>query len=377
MAHALLSPSSGDRWLNCTPSAKASEHIVQTTSIHAEIGSLAHAIGELHLRYYLENLEEDAYQDELARLKSDPLYKDDFDEPIDDYVTFVREVVAQDERNEVGIEQRLDLTNWAPRSFGTGDCVVVNPDEIHIIDLKFGEGVVVSAVDNTQLKLYALGALDSWSFIYENIKTVKLTIAMVRRGNIETFELPVEELLEWGETFVRPNAKLAFKGEGERKAGTWCRWCPVRAVCRERASTVLDGINPVSDNLDLYEVQTLLPQLGMLEDWIRDVRSYALGQALGGVEIKGYKLVESQTKRSVVNQAELIERLYKKGYAKRDLTRQDEIVTLGKLEKLVGKDKLTEIAGDLIIRPKGTPALVPESDKREAISLIENEFNFE
>lgn len=134
----------------------------------------------------------------------------------------------------VCIEQTLDFSKWVEHGFGTGDCVIVADDLLHIIDFKYGLGVLVEATENSQLKCYALGAVDTFGDLYD-IKRIKLSIYQPRRENVDTFELTKDELLKWADEVLAPTAKLAYDGEGEFAAGDHCQFCKVKASCRKRA----------------------------------------------------------------------------------------------------------------------------------------------
>ncbi|MDR6938675.1 hypothetical protein J2S36_000218 [Arcanobacterium hippocoleae] len=215
--HALLSASGAHRWLNCTPSARLESGEPDSSSSAAEQGTAAHALAEWKLRRALHQAstfkpESDWIDEEMERLT-------------DDYVSFVQEHISLARETcgdpQVLVEQRLDFSHVVPGGFGTGDVVIIAEPTLHIIDLKYGQGVLVDAERNPQLMLYALGALYAFGDLYD-IETVTLTIFQPRRGNVSTWQIPVTELLNWAETQVKPIAELAAQGEGEFRSGSWC-----------------------------------------------------------------------------------------------------------------------------------------------------------
>lgn len=239
--HAILSASSSNMWLNCTPSIRASENIPNITSSYAEEGTLAHAIGELKLRLYLSEINKKDYQIEIDFLTKNISEEIDITEMLEytqSYADFVIEHFNTAKKTTTDakliLEQRLDFSHWVPDGFGTGDAVIVADDNIEIIDLKYGKGVAVSAKNNPQLRLYALGALNEYLMLYD-IKNIAMTIYQPRLDSITTDIITVEELIEWAEDYVKPKAELAFNGDGEFVAGDHCKFCKIKSNCRANA----------------------------------------------------------------------------------------------------------------------------------------------
>ncbi len=227
--HAILSASSSHRWLHCLPSARLELEFDNTSVTAAEEGSAAHALSEhklkkaLHIRSKRPISEYDS---------------DEMEECTDAYVDFVMEQVelAKQICNDpiVLIEQRLDFSCYVPDGFGTGDCLIISDDRLHIVDFKYGMGVLVDAVDNPQMKLYALGALEIYDSLYD-INEVSMTIFQPRRENVSTWTVPVGELKVWAEAELKPKAVKAYNGEGEYIPGEWCTFCRAAVRCRARA----------------------------------------------------------------------------------------------------------------------------------------------
>lgn len=161
--HALLSASSAHRWLNCTPSARLEEQFPDTESEYAKEGTLAHEIAELKLRkHFIEPMGPKTFATKMNKFKKEELYQEEMDEHTDTYLEYVQGVVhSYASRPHIVIETTLDYSHIVPEGFGTGDCIIIGGDTLHIIDFKYGKGVPVDAVDNPQMKLYALGALKS------------------------------------------------------------------------------------------------------------------------------------------------------------------------------------------------------------------------
>lgn len=377
MPHALLNPSSAERWLHCTPSARLEAGEKEKPSKWAEEGTLAHKIGEIKLKGFNGDLTKNQVKKQIEKCKEHELYYPAMIDQVDEYVSFCIETYQEMDSPIMSIEQKLDISKWAKDSFGTGDCVLVNQDRIHIIDLKFGRGQVVDPVENSQLKLYALGALDAWGYILTP-KEVWMTIAQVRLGAINTYKLPVDDLLKWGES-IRPKADLAYQGKGKRKAGKWCKFCRLRESCRVRAKTVLQGVDPEKnpDTLSNEEINQLLHKTEALKTWAKELEEYALDLILKGETFEDWKVVEGRSSRKITDEEGLAKELIQAGYDKDKIYKPKQLQGITKLEKYIGAKKFQELSGDYVMKPEGKPTLAERSDKRPEINSAENEFKFE
>jgi Protein of unknown function (DUF2800) len=378
MAHAILSASGASRWMACTPSARLEQNFENKTSEYAAEGTLAHELGELKLRKELEGLSTRSFNSKVKKIQEDKLYTADMPDYVDMYVETCLERVseAKDKTPDAlfKIEQRLDFSEWVPEGFGTGDFVIIADGTMEVCDLKYGKGVPVSANNNKQMMLYALGAISEFSFLYD-IEKVRMTIIQPRLDNISTFEVTVEDILKWAEEYVRPKAELAIKGEGEFCAGNHCRFCRAKGVCRARAEKNLELAQyefqkpPTMDNSDIAYV---LSKVDELVNWASDVKEFALEQALKGEEFEGFKVVEGKSNRKYTDVEVISTTLEENGYT--DIFKPKELLTLTNMEKLVGKKKLTELVGKYIVKPVGKPTLAPITDKRDPYNPAKADF---
>lgn len=372
--HALLTASGSLRWLSCPPSARLEATFEEKETTAAAEGTAAHALAEYKLkralRYFCKRPVSE-FEDEAM------------DQHTDDYAAFILERMAELRKNGVDpmvlIETRLDFSDWVPDGFGTGDCVIIGDGVLHIIDLKYGAGVLVEAEGNPQLMLYALGALQQFGCLYD-IKKVFITIFQPRRENISTAEVPVDCLMEWAEHFVKPKAKMAFAGEGDFLPGEWCLFCKAADKCRARAEKMLQlakeefAMPPL---LTDEEIEELLPKLPEMEKWAKGLQAYALDAAVNhGKQWAGFKVVEGKSNRRYSNEEAVAEEAMKHGY--KDIYRRT-LINLTDMERLMGKKKFQEVLGKLIIKPPGKPDLVPLSDKRPAMKItnVKDEFKEE
>jgi hypothetical protein len=276
----------------------------------------------------------------------------------------------------------LDYSDYVPDGYGTGDCVLIADGSIEVCDLKYGKGVLVSAEENPQMRLYALGAIAQFGAIYD-LQTVRTTIIQPRLGNVSTEELTVADLVEWGEKVVRPAAVLAMEGKGEYVPGEHCRFCRAKAVCKARAyaNRQLDQYEKKDPAvLTTEEIADILGSAEELQKWAKDVQDYALAQAQKGIKYQGWKVVEGRSNRTLTDKDSVQKILLNAGYRKADVLKPEELRPLGDLEKIVGKKDLKALIGHLIQKPSGHPALVPETDKRPEVNYVATEFeneNFE
>lgn len=361
--HAVLSASSSHRWLNCNPSARLESEFEDRETEAAAEGTAAHALAEHKLRKALKM---------RSRKPVSKFDSDEMDIHTDGYVEFVLESLAEAKQlcadPKVLIEQRLDFSCYVPDGFGTGDCLIVADKLLHIIDFKYGQGVLVDAEKNPQMMLYALGALRIFDCLY-NITEVSMSIYQPRRENISTWTISVKELDEWAEKTLKPRAELAFKGEGEYCPGSWCQFCKAAVKCRARAEAKLQLAKYEFAQPPLLYDAEIGDILGKLEDltkWANELMAYAQDAAVNhGKQWPGYKLVESRTNRKYTDEDAVVAAARAAGYT--DIFKKS-LIPITEMEKLMGKKTFAEVLGSLVVKPKGKPALVPASDRRPAIT---------
>lgn len=367
--HALLSASGAHRWMACTPSARLELEFDDQSGTAAEEGTAAHALAEHKLRKALK-----------MRSKK-PISKYDCDEMdayTDEYVAFVVEQLTLAKQTcedpMILIEQKLDFSDYVPEGFGTGDAILISDGVLHIIDFKYGQGVLVSAVDNPQMKLYALGALHVFDGIYD-ITSVSMTIFQPRRENVSTYTVFKESLYQWADDVLKPAAALAYEGKGSYCPGEHCQFCRAAIQCRARAEEKLAlaqfefSLPPLLSDID---IEGILAKLDDLTSWANDIKEYALLAALNqGKQWRGFKVVEGRSNRKYKDEETVSEAAKAAGY--RDIY-ETKLISVTAMEKLMGKAKLQDTLGGLIEKPPGKPTLVPESDKRPAMNTAKTDF---
>jgi hypothetical protein len=364
-AHALLSASGSKRWLSCTPSARLEATLPeQKRSANgfdfSQEGTMAHSLGEIKLRQYYGQIGIEEYQREYEIIKNTPYYNDDFEANVDNYVLYVRSQIG--EGDNPLFEQRVDFSDWVPDGFGTADVVILSKHAIRVVDLKFGKGVPVSALDNTQLRLYALGAWSKFKEEYPDIKEVSYTIHQPRLDSISTDGTTIAKLVDWANYFVKPKAKKAWSGSGEFLPGEWCQFCRAKAQCRARSdfNTELARLEFKDPPLlDDNEVSLVLTKAQNLRTWVNDVEEFALSRAVEqNVIPPGYTLSTSVTHRKISDSALAATVLVEKGMDPVVIWEQPKLKSIAALEKLGPKGQVTAWLGDLVQRPEGLPKLV-------------------
>lgn len=372
--HARLSPSSAARWINCPGSVRISALCPEpSSSPYADEGTVAHALAELKLRSIDQGGDLTRRQHtEWRAIHEDMAFCGEMDEATDFYKDIVAEkLIGAGPDAVLLIEQRFSLTDWVPECFGTSDAVIIGGDTIEVIDFKYGKGVKVDAEKNPQMRLYGLGAATMFSDLYD-LSTVRMTIVQPRLDHVSMEELPLLDLYRWAETVVKPAALEAVDQTivPRTACGDWCRFCPAKATCRARAEANLELARYEFQNpalLSADEIAEILGRIEELQHWATDVSDYALQQALDGEHFDGWKLVEGRSVRKYADDLKVSEALQAAGYPEAAIYER-KLYGLTAMEKIVGKKKLTEVLGDLIVKPAGKPVLVPESDKRQAIN---------
>lgn len=368
--HALLSASGAHRWLECTPSAQLELQFPQSTSEYAEEGTAAHELCELTARYWLGEISEAEYENQRDELAKGKYYNAEMQECANDYAKFVAEKTAAAretcEDAFTALEVRVDFSKYVKDGFGTGDCIIVSDNVLEIIDFKYGKGVRVEAAGNPQMKLYALGAYLEYNTLFD-IDSVRMTIFQPRLSGVQSSdEITVKELLEWAEKYVKPRAKLAYKGEGEfAPSEEVCKFCRAKAQCKARADKNLKLFDEAPDVLLLTpeDAGKILEQAGDIQSWLADLESLVSSTLLAGRPVEGWKMVEGRSNRRFADELKVVDAMKAAGYDE-SLLYERKLITLTQMEKDFGKKAVAETLGELIVKPQGKPTLAPAKDKR-------------
>jgi hypothetical protein len=371
-AHALLSASGSKRWLTCTPSARLEATLPEPKKNTKGIdfsaeGTLAHTLSEIRLKLLYNQINQEEYDREYQEIKQNNIYqsytqeeKDDFEANVDNYVLYVRSQIGEGDKPM--FEQRVDFSDWVNDGFGTADVVILSDNAIRVIDLKFGKGIPVSAIDNPQLRLYALGAYSKFKEEYPNIKEVSYTIHQPRLDSISTDSTTISRLLEWADYFVKAKAKKAWAGSGEFVPGDHCNFCRAKAQCRARAdfNTEIAKLEfREAALLDDEEISEVLNKAQQLKSWAADVEEYALERAVNENKLPtGYKLGTTISHRKITDTELAAAVLKEKGLSEDIIWEPKKLKSISTLEKLAPKGQIVSWLGDLVQKPEGSPKLV-------------------
>ena len=375
-AHALLSPSAAHRWLNCTAAPRLEANVEDTGSSFAEEGTLAHAYCAKKLKTFL-GLNVEGEEKEIAEYY-ETYHTGEMDEYTDTYAAIVLEKYnaarTKTPDAQLLIETRLDFGQYIPDAFGTADAIIIADGTMEVIDFKYGKGVKVAALENPQMMIYGLGAYDKFCFDY-NISRVRITIVQPRIDNLSEYEVSTQDLLTWAEEVLVPKAKEAYSGNGKQVPGEHCQFCKVKNSCRALSKLCTEAAAQDPKLLSPEELAAdVLPILPIVKTWLSTVEDYALQQALSGVKLPGWKIVEGRSVRKIVNQEAAAAALNDAGYAPAEIYKPTELRAITDLEKLIGKKQFAALVGAYIEKPAGKPTLAPESDKRQAIDPIVDDF---
>lgn len=354
----IFQPSSMSRTIHCTGSAEPNARAPSTNSVYSREGTDAHSVCEWLLHTAIGESVEDprenlSYYDETMLFCAEG-YRD-----------FVLEALASAGPGaRLLIEQRVDLSRWVKGCFGTADAVVVSDKELHVIDFKYGQGVLVEAKENAQLMCYGLGAVAALGDLYD-FEDVRLSIYQPRRSSVDTWDTTRTDLLHWADRVLVPAAKEVLSGKVRYACGSWCKFCAISGECREQAREMAkDYEDPAT--LSPEEIAELLPQLDEISSWVKAVQERALSMALEGKDIPGYKVVAGRSRRIIADEDAAAKAVESSGFS----PWEKRLKTITDLEKEMGKQCFAQVVGPFVTKPEGAPTLAPESDRRPPIEKL-------
>lgn len=370
--HSKLSPSAAHRWINCPASIELSKNVEDTRSVYAAEGTLAHALAAYVVG---EELLSEDNKDKIEKIKKNDLYEPDMNDYVYDYLSYIRSIMDNGVhvKPQIQLENRFVMKSVSSEIFGTADCVIISRNRLDIIDFKYGRNVEVSAVNNEQLRLYAIGAVEFFDGLICDIQDICMHIVQPRMNNISTETLTKDELLAWRDSII-PKAKEALKGDSEPISGDWCKFCRAKSFCR----TYSDQFNtdtPITDPriLSFDEIAERIKALDGVATYLKELKEYALSEALKGEKIPGLKVVEGRSVRKWKDQKKAFKHAIEMGVSEDDLY-QKKPLSPPQVEKLIGSKKFDEMA-QFVVKPTGKPTLVDETDKRKEYTKLQQTQN--
>lgn len=374
--HATLSASQSDRWMNCPGSVALIETVPrQPSSPAAEEGTAAHEAAALCLQEGLSPAEL------VGRFFNGHEVTEEMAEALDVYVDYVAKTVERLEGSTLYVERPFDLSWVRADMWGTNDAAVSQPfGELCVIDLKYGQGVVVEVVNNTQLLYYALGALEE---LGDDPELVRLVIAQPRAlhpdGPIREWVVTADFVRDWGAKVLGPAADLARTAGAELRAGDHCRWCDAAGLCPElqkfaQTEAALDfsddslAERPAEDlpipavKDDLERAMRALP---VVENWCRAVATAAQRWLESGQPLEGFKLVEGRSNRKWRDEAKAVKTLKQMRVPAKEFMTEPKLKSPAQVEKIKKVSK--QVVAALCEKPEGKLTVVPESDPRREV----------
>ena len=382
--HAILSASGSKKWLVCTPSAQLEETIEDTGSEYSAEGSFAHALGAWRLAHWLNRISHPQFMFGIECMKRHRFWSIDLFDHVATFVDYakkrINEALATDPSAVVILEQRLDYSRWVPEGFGTGDVVIITNSRIIVIDLKFGQGVLVSPVENSQLRLYGVGAWNMLHVLFDatEVETVICQPRLVDEPQGEVIK--VEDLIKWVETVVAGQAQIAWRGEGEFVPGPHCKeaFCRARFTCRARAEYMTNIEKTDPRLLTREEIGAIVLRLEGLLGFKKDLDEYLeieMIQRHG--HFPGLKLVEGRSDRYIKDVPAVIAAAVEKGIERDKLYKQPkppEPISMTDMKKLMGAATFRVVVEPYLEKPPGKPTIVSEDDPRPAWSSAKTAF---
>lgn len=369
--HALLSPSGASRWLECPPSARLEASKPDKAGDAADEGTLAHNLSEVLLEYELQRITKTVYKQKIKAIEANQFYTDSMFEYCEQFKVFVMQQFNEAQTHTkdalILLEQQIDLTDYIPEGFGTGDVIIIANDILIIIDLKYGKGVRVDATNNKQMMLYGLGAYVKWNMLYD-VEVVQMTIYQPRIDNFSTWSIKATELIEWADAVLIPKAKDAWEGKGEFNPGVHCQFCRVKTTCKANADFQMQlAIHEFEDPKELDEdaLVDIFNRAASFKNWINAVEDMMFKAALNeNKKWPGLKLVQGRSNRTITDPVKVISILKKNKINETDYMTVPKLLGITGLEKNIGAKEFNKLAGKYVLKPEGKPALVNAADSR-------------
>lgn len=374
-AHAKLSASSSDRWMNCPGSiALIDKAPTPRESAYAAEGTRAHECMEKILK------------GELQRHEAIDVYGKEVVDCIDYMEGAIGDRMLGHET--ILVEERIKFPlkdHEGNEMFGTVDCAIVDEGaRLVVIDYKHGAGVAVEAEKNLQMIYYAIGLAEKYKWNFKDVEIVIVQPRAFHPERLVRFDiLTVEELKSYIVLFKKGIERV--KSKPRLFAGSHCKFCAGSVICPEQTTRSLEDAKiafseplesmtaalPAPNDLTPEQVSIILKKASALEAFVKSVEDYAEDYLKRGLEIPGFKLVNKRGQRVWGDEGKLLKVLEKSKFQASSYMTEPKILSPAQLEKLVGKEFVAEHA---VTATSGT-TLAPESDKRPAVNLIENAFN--
>jgi hypothetical protein len=297
-------------------------------------------------------------------------------EPLRVYIDHIAKLLVP--RSAIGIpEARVSVEALWPGLYGHADYVVFDPPELHITDLKWGEGVFVDAIDNPQLMIYALGALLEYDRKAE-VTQVRMHVVQPRYAGTEpvrSFSLTTSSLWHWAITRLLPALRATEAPDAIYNPGDHCRFCPAQPTCPALRDLALQEAQvdfAKAETLDNVEVAAVLDKAEIVQGWINAVKNEALRRAQTGQDIPGYVLTTGRVTREwALPDDEITKQLLVYLHASEVV--ETKLRSPAQIEKRLSKEHRGKLA-DLITLKPGGAKLVRDDGRAPLSSLVATDF---
>lgn len=374
--HSLISPSGASKWSACSASVRLTMNEENKTNPMAERGTNIHWLGELMLKGredFIENssvIKEDGKGMFYAN-------KDMIDEARA-YNDYVRALATKPDA-EIIAEAKVDCV---PEHDITGhvDATVINGSTLHIVDLKTGRGAV-SAEENLQMQLYALGCLREHEMFYDFDEVVLHVVqdnAMIHNTN--SWSTTPEDLADF-ETWVTERARLALQEDSictpSESACKWCSHAPKCEALFKEASDALDfenldskeAIVGNSEIIDIKDVIDFVSKRGLIDIAFKAYESRIMDELKAGKEVEGYKAIKTVKRKAWISEMEAYEKI--KTWLPLDDVAPRKLATPTQVGKMLNgsSTRKLNLFAELWETPEGEIKLVKSSQRGEALKF--------
>ena len=393
--HAKLSPSSASRWLSCTKSLELIEElrVKDSGSHYANEGSKAHELLENMLLQNVFEIRSGGYRDWKSDYPEIPV-NGDMMEAVQVALNYISDLKVYHRDLIIQPESRVYARSLGEDVYGTADVVCYSPaaKKLWVVDYKHGKGVKVEATDNKQLEIYAIGAIDTFGWMFDDISTIEVVIIQPR--------CPAEDLIR-SAVYSRSDMRmLAIEMAGiieviGTSAASFCvsesacRWCPAKAICPALKGRAVKSLGIRFESLEsIPEVAEAkakdedflaryLDDKKLIEAWMHSLEVEAMERLSAGGSVGGYKMVAGRSRRKWgLDEEQIIDVLRTDLKLRPSEIFEQKLVSFTKIEKLIdvtkrnGKVKLERFK-TLVVKPQGKPVLVNGDDPREPLQPVQ------
>ena len=394
--HAKLSPSGAHRWMACPGSVVLEADYPDQGSAYADEGTAAHTLAAYVLQ---DKTEVDEYIGEVIHVGERKFTVDKtMAAHVGNYVKLVRELAAG---HTLLVERKVPIGHLTGETgaTGTADAVIIDTEQeaITVVDLKYGMGVQVDAVENPQLMMYALGAYEAYS-VLGDFSYVSMYIHMPRLNHVSEYHISVAELLRFADEVREAATNVSdahadgvkaihstreYLQPGEKQ----CRFCKAKSSCPALLAEVTEVVGgkpataedfaqftpDAADELgsagDNY-LSMAMAKVGLVEDWCKAIRAEVERRLLRGDTVPGYKLVEGKLGNRQWTSQDEAEAAMKSMRLKQDEMYERKIISPTAAEKVLKQNPAKwEKLQKLITRNPGKPSVAPAADKRPALAV--------